>query len=150
MLLTRDTILQANDLPRELVSVPEWGGEVYVRTLTGTERDSYEAQSVEKRGKSYEANLRNLRAKLCALAMCDEQGKRLFGEGDVEALGAKSSAALDRVFSVARRLSGLGAEDFEELAKNSESAREGASSSALPAPSAGASANCCSQLTPAN
>lgn len=116
--LTREAILQADDLPREMIEVPEWGGSVYVRALSGAERDAYEAACLEKRGKSYETNLQNLRAKLCALTVCAEDGKRLFTEADIDALGGKSAAALDRLFAAAKRLSGLGAEDVEELAKN--------------------------------
>lgn len=116
--LTREAILQADDLVRELVAVPEWGGEVFVRTLTGKERDQLEASVVEMKGKKAEANLVNLRAKMCALCMVDDEGKRIFGEADMEALGGKSAAALDRVFTVAQKLNGMSTEDVEELTKN--------------------------------
>jgi len=119
-ILTRDAILQAEDLPRELVEVPEWGGCVYVRTLTGTERDAFEASVVEQRGKSTKMNLRNIRAKLVALTVVDEEGNRIFSDADVGQLGKKSAVVLDRLFEVAQRLSGLKDEDVEELAKNSE------------------------------
>lgn len=33
-MLTREQILQSDDLPRETVQVPEWGGEVQVTTQT--------------------------------------------------------------------------------------------------------------------
>ncbi len=33
-ILSKEAILSADDLPREIVSVPEWGGQVYVRTMT--------------------------------------------------------------------------------------------------------------------
>ncbi len=42
-LLTKDDILGADDLATEDVEVPEWGGCVRVRALTGTERDAFEA-----------------------------------------------------------------------------------------------------------
>ena len=48
-LLSRDEILAASDLTKELVEVPEWGGSVYVRAMTGTERDSYEESVLEIR-----------------------------------------------------------------------------------------------------
>jgi len=121
-LLTRDAILQADDLPRELVEVPEWSGSVYVRALTGIERDAFEQSVVEQKGKSTKMNLRNIRAKLVALTAVDEEGKRLFTDDDAALLGKKSAAALDRVFDVAQRLSGLRQEDVEELAGNSEGA----------------------------
>jgi hypothetical protein len=44
------------------VSVPEWGGEVVVRALTGAERDAFEQSTIEQRGKSVKTNLANIRA----------------------------------------------------------------------------------------
>jgi hypothetical protein len=117
-LLNRDAILQAQDLPQERVSVPEWSGEVIVRGLTGAERDQFEQSIVEQRGKNTRMNLRNIRGKLVALCVVDEEGNRIFRDEDADALGKKSAAALDRVFSVAQRLSGLRNEDVEELAGN--------------------------------
>lgn len=118
-ILTREQILQANDIITETVSVPEWGGEVLVRGLSGSERDGFEDATLEQKGKSRRVNLANVRARLCALSIVDENGKRMFSDEDVRALGRKSAAALDRVFSAAQRLSGLSDEDVEELAKNS-------------------------------
>lgn len=121
-LLSRDDILSCEDLPRERVHVPEWGGDVEVRGLTGAERDAFEQTVVETRGKNTRVNLRNIRARLVALTVVDERGNRLFADGDVEALGRKSASALNRVFEVAQRLSGLRQEDVDELAGNSSSA----------------------------
>lgn len=120
MILTRDEILAALDLPRELVAVPEWGGDVYVRGLTGKERDQFEAGMIEQRGKSQTVNLQNIRAKLASMSICDEEGKRLFTDADLAAIAGKSAVALNRVFEVARRLSGLGDNDVDELARGLE------------------------------
>ncbi len=117
-LLTRDDILKAQDLPVEEIEVREWGGLVRVRGLTGAERDAFEQSIVERQGKKARMNLRNVRAKLVALCVVDEQGNRLFTDDDVEALGRKSAAALDRIFEVAQRLSGLTPADVEELLGN--------------------------------
>jgi hypothetical protein len=119
--LSRDQILNAVDIVTEEVDVPEWGGKVLVRGLSGTERDQLEATLVQMKGKNSTANLKNLRAKLVVLAVVDETGKRLFGEDDVTALGKKSAAALDRVYTKAALLSGISEADQDELTKNSES-----------------------------
>lgn len=124
-LLSRDAILKKATLPTEDVSVPEWGGTVRVQALTGAQRDAYEASMVEQRGKERKINMRNVRAKLVALSVVDEQGKRVFTDADVQALGDLNASALDRVFSVAQRLSGLSKEDIEELAGNSEPGQSG-------------------------
>ena len=114
-MLSKDTILASVDLPMELVSVPEWGGDIYVRTLNGTERDAFEQSMV---GKKNSTNLDNVRARFAVLTICDEAGNRLFTANDATALGKKSAAALDRVFAVAQRLNGFSSEDADELAKN--------------------------------
>ena len=106
-LLTREQILGTEDLQTERVEVPEWNGYVFVRALTGTERDKFEAGMVEVRGKRRSVNLENLRARLLSLVVVDDRGNRLFADKDVVHLGAKSAAALDRLFAVARRLSAL-------------------------------------------
>jgi hypothetical protein len=117
-ILSRSEILDSEDLATETVPVPEWGGAVIVRALTGSERDAYETSIFTARGvgKDPEYNLQNIRAKLAARTIVGEDGKRLFSDTDIVALGLKSAAALDRVFSVAQRLSRLTNEDVKELA----------------------------------
>jgi len=119
-LLTRAQILKVEDLPRELVDVPEWGGSVWVRTMSGTERDTYEESLIHRQGETVSLCMVNARAKVCASSICDDKGERLFSDEDVISLGHKSGAALERVFSVARRLSRLNDSELEETAKNSE------------------------------
>lgn len=113
--LTRDAILAAVDLVSVTVEVPEWGGSVYVRGLTGTERDRFEVDVLSGTGKD---RLNNARAKLVALGVVDEAGNRLFSEADIEALGKKNGKVLDRLFQAVRKESGLLDEDVEELVKN--------------------------------
>ena len=115
--LNRDEILAASDILTELVPVPEWGGDVYVKGMTGAERDKFEASIIEQRGKTQTMNMANIRAKLASLTICDETGRRLFNEADVQLLSKKSAAALQRVFAVAQKLSGIGDEDVKELAE---------------------------------
>ena len=130
--LTREAILTAPDTRIELVVVPEWGGEVSVRTLTGAERDWLEGQIVQREGKAVKINNENIRAKVCAMTICDAAGQRLFTDQDITALAAKSAAALDRVFQVAARLSGLREEDLMEAARSFAPARNGGSPSDSP------------------
>lgn len=122
-MLTRDQILNAQDIQTEEVSVPEWGGTVLVRALDGEERDALEASMIQGKGKNAQVNLKNLRAKLAARSMVDEKGKRLFEDGDIPALAKKSAAALNRVYEAAQRLSGITPEDVDELTKNSKPAQ---------------------------
>jgi hypothetical protein len=114
--LSRAAILESMDLASERVNVPEWGGVVIVRCLTGQERDAYESEIVGSRvGGDRELNLTNIRAKLVARTVVDESGSRLFTDGDIVALGKKNASVLDRIFSVAQRLSGLSQSDVDSL-----------------------------------
>ena len=115
--LKRDDILQAEDIKTELVPVPEWGGDVYVKGMNGAERDKFEGSLVILRGKDKQMNMTNIRAKLASMTICDDKGKRLFNENDVQALSQKSAAALQRVFVIAQKLSGISDDDIEELAE---------------------------------
>lgn len=110
--LNRETIFAVDDRQYEDVPVPEWGGTVRVMGLTGAERDRMEASVV---GNGRKMNLTNFRARLCALSIVDENGDRVFSDLDVGTLGKKSAAALEHVFSVSQRLSGLSDSDVDDL-----------------------------------
>jgi hypothetical protein len=125
MILSRDAILSAQDLKREEVAVPEWGGAVLVRTMTGAERDAWE-QSLANGGK---IDVSNVRARLVAACTIDESGALLFSAADAQALGAKSGAALERVAKVAQRLNAITEEALEDARGNSPAAPSGASTS---------------------
>jgi hypothetical protein len=115
VMLTRDVILAAPDLQTEVVDVPEWGGAVIVRGMNGAERDSFERSMVDIKGSDTKVNWTNFRAKLLCRTVVDSEGKRIFKDDDATMLGTKSALALQRVFRVAQRLSGLADDEVEEL-----------------------------------
>ena len=134
-LLSKTAILTAQDLQTEDVEVPEWGGAVRVRSFTGRERDAFESSMVRGEGRDRKVDLTNMRARLVGLTVIDETGQRLFTDEEVDLLGAKSGAALDRVFAVAQKLNGLSGADVEELSKNSSGVPSAVSTSASALPS---------------
>src|SRR6516162_5882027 len=119
MRLSRDDILKAADNEPEEVDVPEWGGSVLVR------------------GGRRQVDPANVRAKLVARCVIDDDGNRLFTDADVAELGGKSAAAVDRVYAVAARLSGMGGEEeMQELVRDFALGDGAGSSSTSPAGSA--------------
>lgn len=114
-LLGRSEILDAVDLQQQDVAVPEWGGTVRIRGLSGAERDQYEAWIISGKGRNRDVNLRQSRAKLVMMCVVDADGKRLFDEADISRLGAKSALAMQRVFDVAAALSGLDEDTLEKI-----------------------------------
>jgi hypothetical protein len=117
--LSRESILTAAPpLAFETVEVPEWNVVVTVREMTGSERDSWEASILGDDGRRSEEAMTNARAKLVVRSVVDDDGARVFGDADIEAVGALSARGLNRVFEVACRLSGLTSADVEDLTKN--------------------------------
>lgn len=104
-MLTRDQILAIpKPLPVE-VDVPEWGGSVFVRGLTGIERDTWEVANA--RANREKARRVNIRAALLVYALCDKDGNSLFAPGQADALGSFPASILDRLYDVAAELSGI-------------------------------------------
>ena len=110
-MLTRDQILQADDLRHVDVDVPEWGGTIRIRTMTGKERQKYQGIVADAKGKM-PADFMETFISLCAI---DEKGKALFADGDVKALGEKSAVALNRVFEAALALNGTTDKGVEDI-----------------------------------
>jgi hypothetical protein len=108
----KDLILAAEDCPLTQVEVPEWGATVYLRPLTARERDRITARAIK--GESDEA----LSIALVGRCLCDIDGRRVFADGEIEQLGAKSGAVVERLFGLALDLNGMGAKAQESLAKN--------------------------------
>ena len=115
-ILTREEILSADDLPKEIVDCPDWGGSVYVRTLTAGERDQMEAYLLKKQG-SDNIDVRALIASLCCV---DEEGASIFKREDIAELSSKSVKPLDRILQAAQGLNAFSDKDIDELEKNSE------------------------------
>ena len=114
-MLTKEAILAADDLPTEDLHVPEWGGPVRVRGLNCADRDAFLMELLRwKKGDTFDpAGVHGQKAKLVQMTVCNGDGSLLFNVEDRAALGVKSAAALDRIYAVAMRLSGLSAEAAE-------------------------------------
>ena len=116
--LDRAAILAAKDIPTEVITVPEWGGDVLVKALTSEERDAWENFCAEQRERWGTRIANNIRASLAVRSVVDEEGKRLFTDAEVELIGAKAGSAVDRITDVAMRLSRIGTADLEQLKKS--------------------------------
>lgn len=120
--LSKERILGADDLKRVFLEVPEWGGGVYVRALTGTQRDAWEDgwDSFKKRVWGNTATAQAWQAYMAIWVVVDSDGKQIFSESDVMALQAKSAKSLARIAAVAQKLNGIGSAEIAEAVKNCE------------------------------
>jgi hypothetical protein len=124
-ILSKSDILAAHDFATEEVFVPQWGGSVFVRTLSGRERDEFEASTVKMKNGKQEPDMANFRARFVALCVVDDNGQRLFKtRAEIDMLGSKSVAALQLLFNKAQELNSMTEDDVEELTSNFEEAPE--------------------------
>lgn len=114
-------ISAASDIKTEKVNVPEWKTDVYLKVLTGTERDAFEA--------SYgsQERLANFRVRFLVLTLCDQDGNRLYDDSQIDLLGKRSSLVLNRLFEHSWKINMLSAEAADEAGESSGGGQKNAS-----------------------
>lgn len=112
MALNKALILAAGDFKTEKVPVPEWGGDVYVKTISGFDRDQFEEGYSEQK-------MKNFRSRFLVLTLCDDKGERLFTDAEVVELSKKSSLVINRLFEKAWSLNAFTNEAIDELGNDS-------------------------------
>ena|SRR3990167_3060342 len=115
----RETILKADDLPKQKVEVPEWGVTVWIRTMTGAERDAFESENWKVKGQEVTHNRQNFKARLVGRTLVDENGVRIFNDAQLGELGSKGAHVLDRLAEIAGKLSAISKKDEDEILGNS-------------------------------
>lgn len=122
MALNKNAILAAGDVKVEKYHVPEWGGDVYLKTISGLDRDRFEEGYAEQK-------MKNFRSRFLVLTICDENGDRLFNDAEIEALSKKSSLVLNRLFEKAWSINAFTNEAITELGNDSTVVPSGGSTS---------------------
>lgn len=107
---------QPSDIVTEEVFVPEWNDSVLIRAMSGAERDAFEMAN-RRKGK---LDLRNYRAKFLVRCIVNENGTKILTDAQAVDLGKRSSAVVDRLFTVASKLSGMDDDETEAVEGNSE------------------------------
>jgi len=132
--LNKEALLKKEKL--EVVKVDlDKGDYVYVRQMTGRERDTFERSlfkevRTKKGAISYEGSLKDFRAKLAVCTLCDEKGVLLLSPADVSTLSQNMSAfRLEIIINEAQKLNKISEEDKEEILKNLNADPVGNSSS---------------------
>lgn len=122
----RDRIIAVDDSQREIVMIPEWGFEVEIRGMSGASRASMTQDTADNNGN---VNFNKMMPNLIVGSIYDpETGEQVFDDADASTVMAKSGSALDRIMTVAMRLSGFGADAIEEAGKDFSSTAKGDSS----------------------
>ncbi len=114
--LSREGLLAA--LPTVLpepVAVPALDLVVFVRPLSGIQRDALELNQHERRRKGLPPNFRGM---IVALGACTESGVRVFTDEDAEALGAVRADVLEPIAEKIQQASGYSVADVKALGKD--------------------------------
>jgi len=115
MPLNRLAILIADDLTTVDVPVPEWGGDVRIRSLTGTQREAFGRSLIGADGKP---SGEGYNAKLIAVSVVQEDGSLAFTLDDADELGKKSAPALERLVDAIETLNKMKAGAIEAAKGN--------------------------------
>jgi len=132
-LLDRKKLLAKEECKIERVEL-ENGDHVFVRQMSGRDRDRWESSILKKVTKdnvvTMEQNLEDFRAKLAVATVCDEAGNLLLLPEDVPILSQNMTArSLETIVTAAQKLNKITEEDKENLTKNSEADPAGNSTS---------------------
>ena len=118
MLKTAEAILGINDRPAPVVlHIPEWTDSVYLRHPTANDRDLWELYCTSMKDGAGNGK-KTFRAKLAAMLLCDENGKLLFSQHQVERLGDQSAVALQRIWEKGVEMMSITPQEIIELEKN--------------------------------
>jgi len=125
-LLNSSKLLEREELQIQKVEF-ENGDFIFVRQMTGHERDTFENSLLKKNrdGKgnivSIEQNTDDFRAKLAVVTICDDKGNLLLKPTDYPQLSKNMSAKrLEKIINVAQKINAITEEDKENVIKNSE------------------------------
>lgn len=120
--LSKSDILGMVDRRPEAVYVPAWDAEVYIRPMSGRDRDELEAWQRDN------PDGVGMRAQIVARCLCDADGRPMdWDDDELAQLGERDGTALDQIVGHAARLSSLTKDAVEAIAKNSPAAPSGGS-----------------------
>lgn len=109
-ILSKAEILSAEDLPRRVVEVPEWGGAVILQGMTALEYVQF-AETLEVEDPKFWI-------KILPWSLVDESGEKLFSLDDIEALGGKNPEVILRLGRIANGLNKAGEKSIQEQLEN--------------------------------
>ena len=132
-LLNKAAFLAAADLAHEDVPVPQLGGSVRIRVMSGAARDAFQEymRSFGEEPRPTSA----VHAALLVQTCIEESGEPMFTMDEIELLRGTSAAATEVMAAAAMRINGLGVHAVDETAKNSESDQSDDSGSGSHSPS---------------
>jgi hypothetical protein len=113
----KERIVGAADCKTQAVAVPEWGIEtgLFIRELSAADMDRFDLFMLSHRKDgTIQPTAKNVRALLVQMSLCDDTGKLVFGPTEVDSLGNKSGAVIDRLYHAVRAFNSMDEEATEK------------------------------------
>jgi len=111
-MLSKDDIFKAKDFEIKEIEVPEWGGSIFIKSMSGYARAKLVADVQNK------IDLDKLQLRVLINCICDSEGKLLFSEADLQKLGTKNPEVLSMLEKECCKISGIGTEAEGTIEKN--------------------------------
>lgn len=112
----RDQIMAVQDIPSQMVDVPEWGVTIEVRGMTGGDRANILERAVD--ANTGLVDFRVMYPEIIIASCFDpETGERVFSDSDRDSILTKSATVLDRLAQVGMSVGGLTKEVQDDLGK---------------------------------
>lgn len=114
MLLSREAIFGIQDVPVQVIDVPEWGvgAQIKIKAMSIKEQIAYEKAVSGKKDES------DIIFNMLILCCVDDNNKQIFSSSDIALLQEKSSSAILRIFNACLKLNSLDTGGIENIAKN--------------------------------
>jgi hypothetical protein len=131
--LSADDILKRDSFKYDELDVPEWGGTLRFRTISGADRDRWAAAYAKAQASDDLTAIVGAQARLISLSSCDAEGKRIFSDEQVSALNeGQSGAVLQRVFTAISALNKIDTGALETEGKDSPAPESSGTDSVSP------------------
>lgn len=114
--LTIDAILAADDLGKEIMDMPEWGGKVLVYGISGAARDFLADRYVNNVEETTSTGA-NFQRAMVAYGLLGPSADRDEVTRVAEGLAMKAPGSVGRIFQKVMELSGIGPNRIEEVTK---------------------------------
>ncbi len=114
----RSRILSAKDAKTEKLEIEEWNVTVWIHSLKYGERNRLLLKSglgTKTTGELDVDQINNFIMSLVVATTRDEDGNKVFTKDDIKELETRNSETIDRIATIATRLSGLGAEGRAQI-----------------------------------
>jgi hypothetical protein len=132
--MTRQEILDSRNYGVKEIDVPDLG-KVNIRKWSGKDRAKFLQASITVDSGNvdvkYEKIFDNM-SLVVALSLCDESGKRLFNDDEIDLVGEMNADIIQSIYQEALVLNSLVQESLKDAAKNSSAIQKDDSISGLP------------------